>query len=368
MQIEVLADDFLTELELVTQLAGKNTIIPILGHVLLEAAAGNRITLSGTDASTALVTSCAAGVKRPGKALLPASELTRLAKAVAGPGNTVTITEDGDRWFVIEAGLTRVRLPGADIDDFPKLPKAGDVGLVAPRKRLADMVRRVLFIPKLRSERAGGLDGVLLRAKTRELTVASTNGASAAYCRCALDQSGELLLFVNTQPAGLLLKLLDSGEGDAVHAGTALHGLYFTVGPRTLYTPTEEMTWPSFEKAMETRPDSAAFDVETADLVAAIRTASIVSTSGAVKLEATSGRLTAVAAGDKGDGRRAVAVEYDGDDRDVTLSSEMILGYLGACGTDSVHLTLLDKDNFIHMKPSVPGEFVYRYSLAPRVS
>jgi DNA polymerase III subunit beta len=366
MKVEIDVNTLIAELEQAAGIAGKNTVIPILSHVLLRAE-GEHATLSATDAHNALVSKFPARVAAPGAALLPIAELTRVAKALSG---SVTIAEASERWFTFEAGSARLKLPGMALEDFPSFPTTGAVTLIAARGRFAEMVRRVLFVQRRNDGKHGSWDGLLVKLADGELTVASTNGASAALCKSKIDQKGAVSMFVPVMPATLLQKLLEAGGDDTVIAGVQARGsaggLFFTVGARTLFAASEERTWPAgVEKAMQPLADSGTFEVDADDLEAAVRTAAIVATNGTVKFSLSKGSLVVAAAGDKGEGRRSAEVDYDGKDREAGVNSAFVLDYLAASRLDRVHVSLYDTQTGIHMRPPQDGEYVYRYTFMP---
>lgn len=366
MKFEIDVNALAAELELAAGIAGKNTIIASLSHVLLRAE-GSHVTLSATDASNALVSKFPARVEQPGAALLPIADLTRVVKALSGE---VTVTEAAERRFEFAAGTARLKLPGLALEDFPSFPATGAVELVTPRARFAEMVRRVIFVQRREEGKAGTFDGMLVRLQDGELMVASTTGVIAAYCRGKADQKGTVSMFLPVHPAQMLQKLMEAGGDDSVIAGrskgaSGQSGLYFTIGNRTLFSTTEERQWPAFERAMEPNKDSGTFEVDSDELALAVRTAAIVAQKGTVKLELTKGSLLASAAGERGDGRRSVAIEYDGKDREAAVNNAFILDYLAAARLDRVHVTLKDAECGIHLRPPQDGDYVYRYTLMP---
>lgn len=94
------------------------TTLPILSHVLIEAA-GDGLRLAATDLDVDITAGCAAAVAAPGALTVEAGRLAALVRALPA-GAAVTLAADGHACR-IDAARTRASLNALAADDFPRL-------------------------------------------------------------------------------------------------------------------------------------------------------------------------------------------------------------------------------------------------------
>lgn len=161
-----------TRLKAAAQLAAaftpSRTTIQSLTHVLIEAEPDG-ITLTATDLDTSIVHRVPADVDTPGRALLPASDLTRLAGALPDYDPISVALSTGH--VAISSGRSRHKLPALPVEEFPQIPDKTETVVALSGAQLARLAALHAFASA--EETRPILQGVLLEPGLR---ATSTNG------------------------------------------------------------------------------------------------------------------------------------------------------------------------------------------------
>src|SRR5258708_15592969 len=139
---------------LVQGIVERRTTVPILGHVLIDPAAGNGLSLSATDLEVGIRSHVACSGKE--KSLtLNARKLFEIVREAEGDEVALT-TLDSD-WVELKCGRAKFRMMGLDPRSFPAMPSqspAKDSGsakkqlkaeLAIPPDMLAKMIDKTIF-------------------------------------------------------------------------------------------------------------------------------------------------------------------------------------------------------------------------------
>src|SRR5688572_7238868 len=106
----------------------KNTM-PILSHVLLDAGANGKLTLSATDLDVGVRTERACEVTAPGSVTIPARALADMVRELPGPD--VTLKRLPNQHVEVKSGRTRAKLMALSAEEFPSLPPYADASFVS---------------------------------------------------------------------------------------------------------------------------------------------------------------------------------------------------------------------------------------------
>jgi len=144
-------------------------LVPVAASVLIRAA-GEQITLVGTNLEVALIASCKATVSRRGAVAVRPKELETFLKAAKA--DTVTLSTKGNT-LRIEAGASSTTLEGYAAEDFPSVP--GVKGKPVPVTGLASALKQVSYAMAKDGCRPV-LNGVCLTADKGKLAVVAADG------------------------------------------------------------------------------------------------------------------------------------------------------------------------------------------------
>ena len=263
------------------------TSLPALSGVLVEAADG-RLTVRATDLETTYTGDTPAEVYGSGRVLVDAK---LLAKTVAAGGETVTVTDDGDR-VAVDLGDATVRLRPLVPEDFPVLPEPGtgptgtlDVDGLGTLGRVAVAAGTDEYRPVL--------TGVLLDGAD----VAATDSYRLHVGRLGADIGGTALVPART--VATLAKLKTDGVSVTVEDRQVTFAATVTAGPKKaprthraqVTCRTIEGTFPNFRALL---PDGGVpLTVDAGLLSAAVkRVATLAGSNIPALLSAAGGTLT----------------------------------------------------------------------------
>jgi DNA polymerase III subunit beta len=95
----------------------KKSTMPILSHVLLEAAKGDRLHVSATDLDISVASEHACEVLKDGKVAVPAKQLYEIVKSL--PEKDVLLKRASNNYLELTSGAAEFRIVGLPADDFP---------------------------------------------------------------------------------------------------------------------------------------------------------------------------------------------------------------------------------------------------------
>ena len=164
-----------------------------LTAILIEATSDKAPRLLATDGSTAIMASLPGEVLEPGRILVHASSLARVAKALP-PDTTVSLTA-GER-IQVEWDHGMLSLESHSAHDFPNMKVAGKKTLTVSGKALQQLVRRVAHASATRDDGRIFTTSIHLSASQGRLTAMATDNHRLAIGNvpCIVARSGEALV------------------------------------------------------------------------------------------------------------------------------------------------------------------------------
>lgn len=326
--------------------------VPVLGGVLLDAASGESLTVSGFDYEVSAQVGVPATIAAEGRTLVSGRLLADITKAL--PNKPVEITVDGAR-VTITCGNSRFSLPTMPVEDYPQLPdmpqRAGGVAAEV----FAEAVGQVA-VAAGKDDTLPMLTGVRVEMEGDKFTLVATD-----RFRLAMRE-------VNWQPAegfttaGMLVpartlaeaaKTLGSAGGTielSLGSGDGLLGLSGT-GRRTT-TRLLDAEFPKYRQLLPSEHSAGAI-VEVAALADAVKRVSLVAERGTqVRLEFTEGSLRLSAGGDdEGSAEEELPVELTGEGLTIAFNPGYLLDGLGAAHTERAHLSFTTPSRPALIKP-----------------
>lgn len=151
----------------------KNSNIPILSHILVEAD-GSEIKLTGHDLDSCSQVAIAAEVSVPGRAVIPADRLHRLVGGLA-EGSQISISADAQR-ASIRCGRSSYQLALLNPDDFPNvLTLENPVKISLTAKQVARLFKTPAPCALLEKSRVY-LQGIYLHGIEKRVAACATDG------------------------------------------------------------------------------------------------------------------------------------------------------------------------------------------------
>jgi DNA polymerase-3 subunit beta len=357
MKFVVRQDALLNELQFLQGIAEKKKTIPILSNLLVRAADGF-LTLAATDLEVSLNGGCEAEVAKGGGITVAAKKLFEVVRAL--PGEQVSFTQTDGNWLEITCGKSFFRLVGLSSDDFPEIPQndfstAENIG----HDLFKELIARTIFAVTQEDARYA-LNGALLEMDTKVIRMVATDAHRLAMAEEAFESNTEVRAIV---PKKTLTELRSLGNGDAMQFARDEHHLFFKIGHRVLATRVIEGQFPSYEKVIPAgNPLEVVFAKE--DMAGAIRRVSLLASerSRAVRFKFSRGEATVSSSNPElGEAVESVAVQYEGDDLEVSFNAQYILDFLSAVQGEEVVFRLKDPASQGLLEPREQGSETSRY-------
>ena len=177
MDFEIDKREFLKGLGVMQSVAGRKTTLPILSHILIEAAK-DLLYLTGTDLETGIREELTAKIHQGGKASVSAKKLFEIVKEL--PEETIHIKKKENQWITLQCGKSIFNLAGLDPEEFPSLPTyQEDYFSQVPTYVLKEMIEKTAFAASNEESRYH-LNGVLIsqsrKGEKEVLRMVATDG------------------------------------------------------------------------------------------------------------------------------------------------------------------------------------------------
>jgi DNA polymerase-3 subunit beta len=364
----------LGSLSLVQGIVERRNTVPILGHVLIEAA-DDKLTLTATDLEVGLRTSVGCRTGSGGLVTLNARKLFEIVRE-AGSEEVTFNSLEGD-WIELKCGRAKFKMMGLDPRSFPAMPGAGDAKsqpggrarakaeIKAESAVLSQMIDKTIFAVSpdearynlsgvyIESSGTGNArmvatDGHRLSLIEREIPGFSmTTGAiiprkGLAEMRKLLDQPGEVVLTIDNNIASL------------------------TRGGTELSMRLVEGEFPDYKGVI---PKSSRYQVAVNrdNLMAALKRASIFSNERyhGVKFSLSSATLTVSSTSpEAGEASESLDVVFNGEDFSIGFNASYLIQVLAVIDSEAdVVIGLSDE-----VSPGVittPSDSMFSYVVMP---
>src|ERR1700745_692912 len=187
MKFSVSRDQFLNQLGIAVRGVSTRSAIQTLAGVLIRAESGG-VELQATDMELGIRVRVDTAPEREGTVVLPARLLLDVVRSLPQDDLSLELrTSEQD--VEVVSGPAKFHLRTLPIDDFPKLPEAGDAGnMHVPSDAFVETIGRVARSAS-RDETRPHLTGVLVSASGQELRMVATDSYRLSVKETALDEA-----------------------------------------------------------------------------------------------------------------------------------------------------------------------------------
>ena len=366
MKFTVTRNSLLNELNLVQGVIEKKSTIPILSNILLEAS-GEHLDIIATDLDVTIRCGCAASVTEEGSTTIAARRLFDIVRLL--PENTdIDFALLENDWVELHAGSSDYKIVALPKENFPSIPEAAPASAQISGILLKGMIQRTMFAITQEESRYS-LNGALLALMPNEIRMVATDGHRLAMVSKGMEIPGvdvEVRALIPRKTLVEIQKLI--GEQDVVmEFGRDENHLFFTVGNKQLVSRILAGQFPNYELVIPRENDK--YVVSSAKAIGdAIRRAAIMSDEKlkAIRLAFKEGNLELTAScAEAGEAREVVPVEYEGESMEIGFNPIYLLDFIGACGAESISLSLKDSETQGMLRPVGPEDIDYRYVVMP---
>jgi DNA polymerase III subunit beta len=366
MEFTVKRNDLLGELNLVQGVIEKKSTIPILSNILIDAADG-KLGITATDLDVSICCGCDAEVKTPGTMTVSARRLFDIVRYLPDDAE-LRISLMENNWLALKSGRSDYKVVGLPKENFPSIPTAGSAGISIPGATLRGMIQRTMFAITQEESRYS-LNGAQLVLTPSEIKMVATDGHRLALVTQALEIQGvdaEVKALIPRKTLVEIQKLIGDKEVPVEFSRDENH-LFFTLGEKKLVSRLLAGQFPNYEMVIP-RDNDKIVEAQTRVLSDGIRRTAIMSDEKlrAIRLAISSGTLELTASSaDAGEALEQIAVDYDGASMEIGFNPQYLIDFLGACGTDSVILSVKDSETQGMLKPAGTSALDYSYVVMP---
>lgn len=358
----------------VAHVAGKNTNLPVLNNVLIEAGE-NRIKLSATNLEIGVSCHVRGKIERPGSFTVQSKLFTDYIGLLPKESVEITLTSgagDNHGVLVITGGSSETKMKGIAASDFPLIPTVERTqALSCAATDLRTTIAQVIFAVS-QSETRPEINGVLLQFEGNQLTMTATDSYRLAERRVRLVTAAPQphKVIVPVRALQELLRILTNFKDpaalatvDRVEFYLAENQILCTLGTVEIVSRVIEGQYPDYQQIIPQHYATTA-RVATVELIKATKTASLFSRSGiydvalAVAPTERSLRLSAANA-QLGENTSRIGAEVTGQENKTVLNYRFLLDGLQNIETDEVELHLIDSANPCVLKPRGRTDYLY---------
>ena len=360
MKLTTKREELVSKLSTVSRAVSTRAQTQALSGVLIEAGEGS-VTLSATDLDLGLRTELEATVEGGGSVLLPGRLLAEVARSLAD--DTVEIeTREAERDVEIRSGTSNFHLRVLPVEDFPKVPTAGDADPIRiPSTALAegiDLVARAASRDDMRPV----LTGVFVTAAGNEMTMVATDSYRLAVKRTELETplTGEIEANIPARALRELARILSTESVEAAAITLQQNQAIFEAGSMTLTTRLIDGQFPNFRQLL---PESYEHDVRLPRaefLDVARRISQLAQRNAPLRFSFEPGELTVSAeTPDVGDARETMPAAFEGEPMEIGFNPEYLREGIESVGGDEVLLRLISPLRPGLMQPVDNEDFRY---------
>jgi DNA polymerase-3 subunit beta len=274
MKLTVQQDVFLKALLHSAEVVERRTTVPILSHLLLDAAKDGTLTLTATDLELSIQETITAQVTTPGKTTVSAHLLREIVrKFTAGDQISLTLLAESNH-LLVECNQSRFELATLPAEDFPAIQTAEFPHcFTLSCNQLRKLLDRTMFAMSTEETRYF-LNGIFMHVANagKELRMVATDGHRMARVHTSLPKGAENIpgVILSRKTVNEMSSILkDLNEGDAVEMGLSDTLLRVQVKGIILTSRLIEGSFPDYERITPVGHDKSLI-VSVADFARAV--------------------------------------------------------------------------------------------------
>lgn len=373
MKFTVTQENLSQGLLTVAHVASRNTNLPVLNNVLLEAGDGG-VKLSATNLEIGVSCLVRGKIERPGSFTVQSKLLADYVSLLPREGvELALVSGEGEGGaLVVKGGNSETKMKGISAADFPLIPQIERKHkATCPISDLRAAVSQVIFSVS-QSETRPEINGVLLQFDGNVLTLTATDSYRLAERKIrlisALPQAHRVI--VPARALQELLRVLTSFKDpaalsnvDHVELYVAENQVLFAIGAAEIISRVIEGQYPDYQQIIPARYATTA-RVATSELLKATKTASLFSRSGIydVTLAFSPQRhdlVLSAANAQLGENTSRVTAEVTGGDQRIVLNYRYLLDGLSNIETEEVEFSLNDNASPCVIRPRGRTDYLY---------
>ncbi len=362
--LDIDKDVLLKPLQAVSGIVERRHTLPILSNVMLETR-GRDLNLVATDLEIQIATSVK--MDKPGSdhaVTVSARKLQDILRAL--PERTSVTLDIQEGRLQVRAGKSKFNLQTLPAQDFPRLAEGGpaSTSVNLPQKTFRELLSLVQYGMAQQDIRYY-LNGLLLVAEGKQLTMVATDGHRLAYAATTLENEVERAEVIIPRKAILeLAKLLQDVE-DEVQIQLLPNQVRFLFAGIDVISKVVDGKFPDYTRVIPTNYKKH-FAVDRMVLQQALQRAAILSNEKfrGVRWVLTPESLRVICSNaEQEEAEEELSVDYAGEPLDIGFNIVYLLDVLNNLDTEQIDCAVGDANS--SMLISVPGMKDFKYVVMP---
>lgn len=346
---------------IVQKAVATRSTLPILDGILIEAAAGSGLKLTGYDLETGIECKVEADVPESGSLVLNARMFGDIVRKL--PDDIVSIENSGSLGVTIDSGSSHFSIKGIRADDFPKIPIVEDAGQLRVKQNIMrDLIRQTIFAVSTDESRPV-LNGCCLVSDGKTLEMVAIDGFRLALRRHGSEEPmPEMRYIIPGKALNEVARILQASE-TTVDISQSQNHILFDTGRVKLVSRLIQGDYMNYRSII---PQSAetTIQISTQAMLDAIERAALVISSEdrrfPVRLATPDNDTLVVSANtDIGTLREEIAISMSGSKIDIDFNPRYFLDALKAIDDDQVSIAFNGAMGPCVIKPIDSDEFSY---------
>jgi DNA polymerase III subunit beta len=336
MKFTLVQSELYRSLQLVASVVPSKTAAQNLTSVRIEATADGKLSFTGTDLDTFLVTYLHGTVEQAGVATIPARRFLEVVKELPADVVQLQSTASG---LTLTCGKGKFRLVGPDPEEFPAPPEISEEKVFAvPAEVLDRLIRQTAYAVSTDYTRAE-LTAVYVHVVDGELRFVATNGHRLARASHRGDYPTWGNILVPPKALLTLQRLLPEAQ-ESISMTTSRRYCLFNLGTSRLYTRLLDGSFPEYEQVIPQGNEKKAL-VQKDVFSSALRRVAVFSesTTKQVKVSLENGLLRlSVQTQNVGDAEESIPAKYSGEAFHIGYNAAYLLELLRTMESEELQM------------------------------
>src|SRR3954467_14409557 len=360
MKFSLSRDQFLSQLGIAVRGVSTRSAIQTLAGVMIRADSGS-VELQATDMELGIRVRVDTAPEREGAVVLPGRLLLDVVRSL--PKDDLSLEHRAAEQDVeVVSGPSKFHLRTLPLDDFPKLPEAGDASTMhVPAGAFVETIARVARSAS-RDETRPHLTGVLVSASEQQLRMVATDSYRLSVKETALEEalSGSLEANVPARTLQELGRIAQASGAGSIDVSALENQVVFTVDDVVLSSRLVEGRFPNYQQLL---PDSFEHElhVDRSELLDVVRRISLLAQKNApLRLRFSEGTLDVSAqTPDVGEASESLPIPFQGEQLEIGFNPDFFRDGLESAESDELLLKLISPLRPGLIQSGADGGFVY---------
>lgn len=363
MKLQLLQENLKTGLFVVSHIAGKNSNLPILNNILIEAS-DNNIKLVSTNLEIGINYILRGKVLEAGAFTVDAKILNDYVGVL--PNKKIDIALEGEK-LLISTDNYQTKMNGQSAEEYPLIPSVDKSdGFSVDLLKFKEALAQVVFAVSTSDTRLE-LTGVLMNLNEDVLTLVATDSYRLTEKKINIKKIGEknMSVIVPAKTMQEVLRVIGGSKSSVSDLDVYINDnqILFTYDSIEIVSRIIEGQYPDYKQIIPTVSKTEA-KVSTSGLARAIKAASLFTKTGVndINLDFPSGKemvIVSSASGQIGENITEVEAKTSGDDNGVVVNYRYIIDGLNNINSDQATLLVVDGNTPLVLRAENGEDYLY---------